>query len=126
MASIRNYNAFLKAVRSKHDLSLKEARAAYKVASQRLGRPARGVDVARRPNITRDAAKQAPREVAKAAQAKRTEIARVQQIAERVRKDKPERPGKKFESLSEYLDWFMDAEDYEYEEVDATTDYPAE
>lgn len=127
--SIRNYNAFVKGARAKHGLTLGEAREAYKTASARLGRPAIGADVTRHPRIMRDAAKAAPSAAAAKleakAEAKRASAARLEQITERVKAETPSR-SKEFKNLDDYLDWFMDAEDYDYEEVDATTDYPSE
>lgn len=55
----RNYNAWIKAARAASaktgGLSLPAARKAYKIASERLGRPLRGVDVRIHPRIFKEA-----------------------------------------------------------------------
>jgi hypothetical protein len=50
----RNYNAFLRASR-RAGLSLPSARRAYKIVSERLGRSAKGKDVAAHPRIFKEA-----------------------------------------------------------------------
>lgn len=52
MATIRNYNAWIRNTRAKYGISLKEARESYRIARKDLGRPLRGVDVKRHPRIT--------------------------------------------------------------------------
>ena len=47
----RNYNAFIKAARKTGGLSLPAARKAYKQITERLGRPAKGIDVSKHPRI---------------------------------------------------------------------------
>jgi hypothetical protein len=59
--NIRNYNAWLRAVRKEFGITQKQAQRAYRKASRRLNRPLRGVDVLRHPRITRDAAKGTPK-----------------------------------------------------------------
>lgn len=49
--SIRSYNAFLKAAKARGGLSHKQAQAAYRVMSARIGRSLKGVDVKRHPRI---------------------------------------------------------------------------
>lgn len=53
--SIRNYNAFLKAVKKKHGTTHKQAQSAYRRLSKKIGRPAKGVDVSKHPRLTRAA-----------------------------------------------------------------------
>jgi hypothetical protein len=55
--SIRNYNAWLRAVRKEFGITQKQAQAAYRRASKRSGRSLLGVDVLRHPRITKDAVK---------------------------------------------------------------------
>lgn len=103
-SKVRSYWAFIKAVRAEHGLSLKEARATYKSVSERLGRPAKGVDVARHPRITKQEAERAA-------------------AVEAPPKTPPQKE-KPFASLRDYLDWYDDYEDIlEYEEADGTVDY---
>ena len=138
--SIRSYNAFLREARAQHGLSLKEARAAYRGVTERLGRPAKGVDVARHPRITKQEAQKAEKAVAKQERAER----RAERAREKGAAEKPgraERPAKRekggaepaapppapkakpFTSLAQYLDWFEEADFYDYEEADGTVDY---
>src|SRR6516165_10669134 len=90
--AIRSYNAFLKEARAAHGLSLKEARAAYRNVSDRLGRPAKGVDVARHPRITKQESEKAVKAVAKQERAER----RAERAREKLAAEKPARePGRK-------------------------------
>lgn len=143
--SIRNYNAFIKGVRARHGLSLAEARVAYRTTSERLNRPAKGVDVTRRPVIVKQEAKRA---IGEPARAKAREQKRVERIIAKVKRETAKKtpakraPGKRapakppppieapaaprvFKSLEAYLSWFeaVEEDDYEYEEAEGTADY---
>lgn len=127
--SIRNYNAFIKEARAQHGLSLREARAAYKGVTERLGRPARGVDVGRHPRITKQEAQKASKQIAREDRSRKREGNRERR--EREKREKTggagmgeiAKPAKAFKSLADYWDWYQDAEDYGYEEADGTVDY---
>lgn len=123
--SIRNYNAFLKAARKEHGITLGEARQAYRDVTAKLGRAARGVDVSRHPRITKAAVKSAAGKIEKTAREKQR---RIERIVERVKAPPaaaaPSKAG--FSSLADYSEWFEEADDYEYEEAEGTTDYPSE
>jgi hypothetical protein len=123
MATARSYNAFIKAVRHSHDLTLKEAQAAYRRMTEHLGRPAKGVDVARHPRITKQETAAARSEVKKESR----RAARESKAAEkRTRAAAPRGAAAKaapFKSLADYLDWFEEADFYDYEEADGTVDY---
>ena len=147
--SIRNYNAFVREVRAAHDLTHREAQAAYKAASERLGRPALGVDVRRHPRITKQIAQAAPAAVRRAdRRAERERIAqaeaqkraeqnarRRERYAERkaAQKPKAKAPGaggglggvavvpRVIESLADYLGEWEDQMEYDYEEYSSST-----
>jgi len=123
--SIRNYNAFIKEARSKHGLSVPEARNAYKAVSAKLGHPARGVDVSRSPRIVAKAAKQAAGNIETAKRQKQKTFERISNKVARENKAQVsgKAKAKEFKSLTEYMNWFEDAEDYDYEEADSTVDY---
>lgn len=70
--TIRNYNTFLREVRKAHDLSLPQARQAYRNVRDHLHRSAYGSDVRKHPRITRREAEKA-RRIAKVVPAKVTE-----------------------------------------------------
>jgi hypothetical protein len=53
MASIRNYNAFLRAVKAEHGLTHRQAQQAAKAMREHIGRPVKGVDVERHPRLTK-------------------------------------------------------------------------
>lgn len=61
--SIRNYNTFLREIRSRHDLTLPQARQAYRYMRDRTGRSLRGVDVKRHPVIAKQEAARAKRRI---------------------------------------------------------------
>lgn len=72
--SIRNYNAFLRELRHSHkELTLAEARQAYRSTRDHLGRSAIGADVKRHPNITGKAAIKAHKPSPEQTQKRRTE-----------------------------------------------------
>lgn len=61
--TIRNYNAFLRAVREKYDLDLRTAREAYRQLRDKLERSPVGADVKRHPRLTKAAVERARRAV---------------------------------------------------------------
>lgn len=82
--SIRSYNAFLREVKAEHGLTYGQAQAVYRRVSDRLDRPAYGVDVARHPRITGQEVRRTVRPL------KRVKPVR----PKRPRKPAPKRPGK--------------------------------
>jgi hypothetical protein len=141
--SIRSYNAFLAGAKAKHGLTQAEARVAYKTTAERLGRPARAVDITRHPVIVKQEAKKAVGAPERARRAKIQEAQRsiakmrredAAKAAARAAKKKgvapgaeagaPPGKGKDFKTLADYTDWYDDYEDdYYYEEADGTVDY---
>jgi hypothetical protein len=123
MANIRSYNAFIKGARAKHGLSLAEARVLYRATSERLHRPAKGVDVSRHPRILAQEVKKAKGAPERERAARQRKIERT---IEKVKRETPRpAPAKKrtFQSLDEYLEWFEEADDYVYEEAEGSCDY---
>lgn len=115
MATIRNYNAWIKAARKAADktggLSLPAARKAYKKMAARVGRPLKGTDVKKHPRIFKeslpksnqkrtgkDAARNKSTSVSSRRTTKKTQAQRVQAAPARARKIKSLR---EFEDLGD-------------------------
>lgn len=112
----RSEAAFIREARANNaGLTAKQARAAYKAVSDRLGRPALKRDIREHPRIT----KQEVSKQQKAAPPKRER----EREKEPPAAPPPSKPGRAWRDLAEYLDWFDGAEDYDYEEADGTVDY---
>lgn len=117
MASNRSYHAFIRAARKDGGLSLPAARKVYRKVSERLGVPAKAVDVKRHPRIFKESLLKRDRDrLNREREEKRRANARRKRERERKEREK-EKPRKRviesFDDFEEMEDYFLD-EDIEY------------
>lgn len=120
--SLKNYHSYIREIRKREDLTLKEARAAYRAQKEALGRPVFKVDIKRDPSVTKESVNRGKRHAATATR----QQARKRTDAAAASVDSGGGAGKVSQTiadLDQFYAWYDESLDYEYAEYDSSLDY---